>query len=503
MDSELSNATEHFMNPYIQYWAWLDKKLGDSESPVALLQKRTMNTVCAVLMQLADIPFSDLSYSLYFFCADIEMREFARLYESQIELAGADPDKFARGLHKFYNEISAKIKKNNMYADFFDFIAICARMRNEISDPDININVINCYYSLLLQNLEYLRPNKFDFSVVLCGMRTSGELLTMPDCYPYLDVPAHRTEKEIRSGKVNSMEKLVDVMTREYKRAGYSEVRTAEDVERLESINKVFTNHVAAILPFINEYTFDILPKSYYNGYEYPLRLVHVDIPTDELVEMLRHRNRTLPSNGAVFKFTDPDLFRELLLKECMYNDRIYMLYRLDTVYGDLSGYYDTRDGFLFSVLSDANEPAPYQNVKALLLYMYASAVTARGPKMQQEMGENCWLRHPKAEARVIAPLVAEVFGMGGKLRSVLDQDDEAERHALRKNSDKYKEEERAIQGFIRKLGKGQNASATAIEYAQSLGYELAPDETYVRPFIRRVLRLKEAKDAQGGAAQG
>ena len=31
-----------------------------------------------------------------------------------------------------------------------------------------------------------------------------------------------------------------------------------------------------------------------------------------------------------------------------------------------------------------------------------------------------------------------------------------------------------------------------AVEYAKSLGYDLALDETYVRPFIRRVLRLKE-----------
>lgn len=479
------------INLFSQYWDWLDKKLGSSETPMALLQRRTMNTVCAVLMMLQGVQFSELSYSLYFFCADVEIRDFARLYESQIELAGADPDKFAKGLHKFYNEASARIKKNHLYADFFDFISLCARMRTEISDPKINIRVIDCYYSLLLQNLEYLRPDKFDFSVTLCGMRTTGELLTMPDCYPYIDVPAHRTERAFRRGELKSMDDLISRMAEEYQKAGYKDVMTSEQVDRMGNVNRVFNNQVAALLPFINEYTYDILPKEYYTALEYPFRLIRVRIPTDTMVEMLRHRNRTLPTNGAVFKFTDESLFRELLLKECLYGDRIYMLYRLDTIYGDLSGYYDTRDGFFFCVLSDADTKMPYRNIKSLILYLYACAVTSKGPKMQQDMEENCWLQSPKDDA--IAPFKAELFGMGGKLRSALDQDGEAVQRSLRKNSDRYSEEERAVQGYIRKLAKGQNASDAAKEYAESLGYELAPDETYVRPFIRRVLRLKEA----------
>ena len=68
-----------------------------------------------------------------------------------------------------------------------------------------------------------------------------------------------------------------------------------------------------------------------------------------------------------------------------------------------------------------------------------------------------------------------------------------------RKNDDKYTHEERSIQGFIRKVGKGKKPSEQAVQYARSLGYELAPDETYVRPFITHVLRLKEAPRIQEG----
>ena len=160
------------------YWRWLDKKLAGNNSPMATLQRRTMNTASTILTTIRAIPFSKLSATLYFFCADVETREFARLYESQLELAGAAPEKFAKGLHKFYNDVTNKIKKENRFADFFDFMSLCGRIRLQSTNPNVDISVVNCYYSLLLQNLEYLRPDKFNFNVALCGMKTTGELLT-------------------------------------------------------------------------------------------------------------------------------------------------------------------------------------------------------------------------------------------------------------------------------------------------------------------------------------
>lgn len=58
----------------------------------------------------------------------------------------------------------------------------------------------------------------------------------------------------------------------------------------------------------------------------------------DEMHELLRtKRSSTLPANGAVFEFTsDKDIIRKVLLKETLYGDSIYMLYRLDTCEGDL-----------------------------------------------------------------------------------------------------------------------------------------------------------------------
>lgn len=61
-----------------------------------------------------------------------------------------------------------------------------------------------------------------------------------------------------------------------------------------------------------------------------------------------------------------------------------------------------------------------------------------------------------------------------------------------RAGNDKYGSEEKAIQGFIRRVGAGKSPSLEAVARAEALGYELAPNETYVQPFIRRVLKLKK-----------
>ena len=473
------------------YWRWLDKKLAGNNSPMATLQRRTMNTASTILTTIRAIPFSKLSATLYFFCADVETREFARLYESQLELAGAAPEKFAKGLHKFYNDVTNKIKKENRFADFFDFMSLCGRIRLQSTNPNVDISVVNCYYSLLLQNLEYLRPDKFNFNVALCGMKTTGELLTVKDSYPNLDTPAYLLELAVRENRIRDNEELQAMIAREYSKAGYKDVKGLDDVEHLTNVDRLFTNHVAAMLPFINEYTYDLLPQKLITTLAAPFLAIQVITPTDKLVEMLRHRSATLPTNGVVFQFKNPFVVLEVQMKETFYNDRIYMLYRMDTIMGELSGFYDTQDGFLYSVLLEASDDDYYDRVKRLLLYLYASVVTKHGAKMQQTMPVCCWYEAEGKDSQKI-PMQTEVFGRGGKLKNVYDPEPETEHRKVRKGNENYEEEDRAIQGFIRKVGKGKTPSPQAVEYAKSLGYDLALDETYVRPFIRRVLRLKE-----------
>jgi hypothetical protein len=48
------------------------------------------------------------------------------------------------------------------------------------------------------------------------------------------------------------------------------------------------------------------------------------------------------------------------------------------------------------------------------------------------------------------------------------------------------------VNGYIRKLPIGQQASFEAKQLAINLGYELSDNETYVRPFEKYVLKIKE-----------
>lgn len=61
-----------------------------------------------------------------------------------------------------------------------------------------------------------------------------------------------------------------------------------------------------------------------------------------------------------------------------------------------------------------------------------------------------------------------------------------------------YEAAEASIQGYIQKLPTGQKASEEARTLAESLGYDLEPNETYVRHFIRQVFRLKERTETSG-----
>lgn len=478
---------------YKPYWEWLDRKLGEKDGPVELLQRRTMNTVVTVLQAIQDIPFSKISATLYFFCKDMEIQNFAKLYEGQLELAGAAPDKFAKGLHKFYNEVSSKIHKENLYREFYDFLALCIRMRYQGMDKVEDMRVINCYLSLLLQHTTYLRPSKFDFNTVVCGITTDGTLMTTKEFYPYLDRPCLELERNIRKGKLRNASDLEVTLRKSFRQAGMAEIKTVDDVEYYSNMDRTYMNHIAALIPFINEYTFDIVPVKPFTCYIKPFYTMHIQMPTTEqLQEKLCHRSQTLPANGVDFRFAEGDFVEKVLMKEILYDDRIYMLYRMETASGDLTGYYDTQTGFLYSVLSDAAEKEPYERVKNFLLYLYCCAAVKDGPKMLQIMPVVCYYaKDMNSVAR--RPIRGEMFGRSGKLQNVYAAIDEVEeKYGARKGSDKYESEERSIQGFIRKVGQGRTPSEQAVEYARALGYDLEPDETYVRPFIKRVLRLKE-----------
>lgn len=456
-------------------WRRTMKKAKDQLKPVVILQLRTLSTAIEILDWISDIPFEELAVSLYFYCQDVNMAQFTRWYEAQMELAGANQEKFAVGFHRFFTETAKKIQKNNLYDEFFEFYYRCVKLRLQNDNERVNQTVITAYQNLLIQQLEYMRPAKFDFNTFVAGRKTTREIITRKDIFPTFDYPIYQVRWEMEMGRNldNAEEHLYEL----YRKAGY-DIHNADDQSLIIAQDKIHTTTCSILLPFINEYTFDIIPQEIYNGNSNILHFMlnKVDLPA--LKEDLKHRKRTLPTNGVRIVFEPKGEISELLIKEILYDNSIYMLYRLSTENGDLSGVYETKDGF-FSSICQSSEGHKYlaDQIEAFILYCYASQV----------LGGKYSLQYANDYIGILGcrELTLTAYGMGGQLRNTYD----GQPHC---RDGEYEAGEASIQGYIRRLPEGQKASQEARELAEILGYDLDPSETYVRPFIRQVCRLKE-----------
>lgn len=501
-----------------RYHRWLLKQIDRKPKEAQLMMRRTFNTSVFVSNTLRDIPFESLSKELFFYCSDIKMRDFTRLYEAQIELASIDEEKFVKGLHKFFNATAVKIKKDNLYQEFFEFISLAIRVRYSIMDePDekrrvTKQEIANCYQSLLMQQMEYLRPNKFDMATVVCGQTTDGEIMTIRDTMPDFDEPGYELEDKLEAKKFTpkSQEELQALVIQIYQKYGFN-IKDFDDIEVLNQRDRIFSCHQCALSPFINEYTYDILPDpdNPLTPRLTPLAAFQTDINADEMVERLRHRAKTLPTNGVEFhliseeKERDPDpdkhdIIEKVLIKEILYGDTIMMLYRISTSYGDISGYYDTKEGFFFSILLDGDDHRIVNSLRELVLYLYACMVCRNGAELLSRITEDSLLLYAAWDRSITIPIKAVPYAKGGKLLNVYRPEKNAPSSPTgkRAGSDKYESEERAIQGFIRRVGAGKSPSEEAVARAKALGYDLAANETYVQPFMRHVLKLKRKTEA-------
>lgn len=474
---------EEYVKKSLSYWKRLNRKIADKPQVMQILQKRTFNTAFAVLENLKDIPFTELSMSLYFYCQDVAMNKFTRLYEAQVELAGIDSEKFMFQLHKFFNELSNKIKKENLYSEFLELYYQCNKIRLTKEDTHINKKVILAYLSLLAQTTEYLRPNKFDFNTIIAGRKTTGELITIKDAYPLLDMGGYEAELFLESNPSAHIDPN-DLIKACYKKYGY-DIKDFNELQMLTNVDLIHGTTISTMIPFINEYTFDILPESPFIPEVSTFFVFHSKYPFSDLTARLTKRKRTLPANGVVIKFNEDFPFKEILLKEILYDNSIVMLYKLKTHKGDLIGFYNTKEQFFFTALADYEDKTLYKTVGSLVLYLYG-CYTLDTPDIQIT-------RTREYFSFASVKLEAEGFLQGGKLKNRLDPATEKESVSgvARKGNDTYTTETRAIQGFIRRLPEGQQPSEKAIALAESLGYDLAPNETYVQPFVKQVFKLK------------
>lgn len=447
---------------YHRYYKKIEKKPKDMQ----ILMERTYGTAIGVLEELEGLSYSSIARDIFFFSKELQNKTFSKEFDGQLELAGGHPDEFVFQLHRFFNDLSARIRSQKLNREAAGFIGGIMR-RQYKAEETVSHNIINAFLQLAQQMMEYLRPNKYALETYVYGVDSwKGEFLVGPCPWPYADMPAMEVRHQITKGKSGQITIHLDPGTNIF-----------ESPEELTQVQRLHSNMSAMLFPLINEYSFDIVPTYFYNSIALPLQNVSISEVPDDLEKRLRKRRRTLPANGVQFTITDPAKeANRILLKEAMYQEAIYVLYRFDTKNGSLAGFYDTNSGLFYSPTLEATDPQPYETLRQMVLSLYASYV------LDTLSVANIVIMRGRRPIRV------EEYSRGGVLQDVYHKGAADRDLAL------YEEKETAIGCYIRRLPAGMAASAEAQAMAAKHGYELKAGETFVQAFSKRVAVRKRKK---------
>ena len=358
-----------------KYLKRVQKRIAGKPLAMQLIMDRTFGTATWVLQLINNVPFQQITAGAYAISAALPQKELARQFEAQLELAGTNEEKFIMGLHAFYNNLSALIKKKHLEHEFCDFAGQLIRLQYENS-PAVAKDIRTAYVNLMMQTLEYLRPDKFDLDCCVYGVSTTGEWLTAPCPYPYSDRPANELNQKILDGwRPRSPLEQEQTILSLYEKYGMH-IRTLDDIAELEQVQRIHINTVAAMLPLINEYTFDIVPEQTFTTVKIPFQRLMVLLDTELVSVLLKGATKQLPPNGVVFEINDPtEEMTRALLKEVLYQGRKYCLYRVDTPSGGLAGYYDVDADYFYSVTRESKYLMPFESLQDLIVLLYASQV--------------------------------------------------------------------------------------------------------------------------------
>lgn len=451
-----------------------------------ILMERTFRSAASILALINGIELQKLFFDTHYICVDVQFTRFIRLYDSQIELAGIDPEKFVFGLHKFYLGIAKKIKAENKAYEFAQFIGAIMQIQHE-KKKRADENIVDAYISLIMQTLEYLRKNRFNLDTYPYGVSTQGEILEGPCPLAYSDLPSLEVERIIYNyaqiTKKMDNPKPLDtnaLLKSAHEKYGYS-ITCQNDLDCFEQTQRIHCNTTMAMFPFINEYTFDITSTTALDAARIPFLYMTVNgTPVEEWKRKLRKRSRTLPSNGVYFEIIDSTgELHGMLMKELVYNGSVHMVYRLDIFGSSMSGYFDTTSGFFYSVLREAFDLGPYNRLEAFVLALYASQV----------LNDVKLVEISKQFLQGGHSLDIKAFGRSGKIKDIYHKMNA--KKASHRDMNHYDKEDRQINVIIRTLPDGHKASNEAKALAEQYGYELAPNQTFVRPFIKQVFVRK------------
>ena len=470
----------HVALAYIQsYMKHLNKKMEGKDDAIRAVMAGTNTVGMQVLSRLQGVGLTDSVMSVYVYCKDEGFRYIAKQFEAAIELAILKPEKFLFGLHGFYNNLASKLRKDSAsMMTFMQFLGRFMELRYRKSDgSNINPNVVLAYTDLLLQSLDYLRPNKYDRATTVCGVTVSGEPILTENPFPWVNL----AEWDHAIGLL-SYEPCCDFDDLSiYRRYGFPDSTSMAAIKDHFRMTRIFQNSCAILIPFINEYTYDIVPQGMQTGRFYRWGLMHFDVDAELLeAKLSSERRRTLPVNGVRVDFEDETLqITSLLMKEIFLDNTIYLLYKLTTAEGEYSGFFRPRDSF-FSSSAMETEENMHSLFRCIVEYFYASAVLDG-----DYTDENCCA----VFRNFIFPISAKSHMLEGPLRDVYHN---ASSSHVAETPASCVPSLASINGTIIKVDDASQISEADKKYANSLGFSLAKNEVYRPSEISTVFSLRD-----------
>lgn len=191
-----------------------------------------------------------------------------------------------------------------------------------------------------------------------------------------------------------------------------------------------------------------------------------------------------------LLQFDACQLIQEIKLKETCRDNEIVCLYKVKTKFGDLAGYYNTNAEWFYTLMDRAQFPELVDSITNLILWLYTSLVCDLPDVLPTDASfRSSFVTHADA------PFGIRCLMISGKPRDYRKKGNDDDEPLRVFDKSKYDASSKNINGFIRHLPAGQKASERAILIAESYGYELKSDETYVTPFVRRQWLKKKTEE--------
>lgn len=467
---------------------WIDKKAKSMLPYKAVMLKATVAVAINFLLEIKEFPKEAIDNLDHIF-SELRPISFSSLYIDQLKLAITEPNKFIKDLYSFYVSTATEITKTQSQEQFFHFLYTY----QEKCSQENNI-ILEVFITIILYQLYYLIPNQNKIDYIVCGLTTYGKIMTVKVPYPGFHSAKLELEQCSNSAVVNVC-----------KSHGIP-VNSREEYNILYNMLDLYTQQVQQLTPFIDEYTYDILPDFK------ALKHREIDTPLfdiifhdyfrknfSEIVKQIRSKRRkTLPLNGVMIYFRSDDKdfpVQRVLMKEVFHSYKLTMLYKAETLIGDLPGYFDISSNVFYDILiKQWGKYDTCQSIFNMVIYLYACIVLDKENRLYENRNYYMTFVKERGDNNEVSdafPYEVTIQSLGDekediyqlKCKDIPPKDTSAKQYPIRITK---------VPGYIRRLPEGQSPSQTAKESAQKLGLELKDGETYVRQHEKSVRTTKQ-----------